>query len=287
MVIKINELERKTNWVRNQILEMGVRAGSGHITSSFSCTELLVALYHGGILRFNPKDPKWEGRDRFILSKGQSGIALYPILADLGFFPVSKLDNFAGAESFLGVHAENNVPGIEAVTGSLGHGLGLGIGMALAARMDKKDYITVVMLGDAECYEGSNWEAAMFAGHHRMNNLVGIIDRNRMGVLDFTEESLKLDPLEEKWRAFGWDVDTIDGHSFREIFSAFKNVRARKSKRPYMIIAETVKGKGVSFLENKLLWHYRVPVGADIDRARKELVWNEPAKSNAKSRRSR
>lgn len=275
MPINIKELKRKANWVRNKILEMSIRAGSGHVTSSFSCTELLVALYHGKILNFDPADPKWEGRDRFILSKGQSGIALYPVLADLGFFPADELLNFAQEGSFLGVHAESNAPGLEAVTGSLGHGLGIGVGMALAARMDKKRYLTVVMLGDAECYEGSVWEAAMFAGHHRLNNLIGIIDRNWMGVTDYTERSLKLDPFSKRWSSFGWDTITIDGHSFKDIFSAFKDVRNRKSKKPLMIIAETVKGKGVSIMENKMLWHYRVPVNKEIDIARRELEWNE------------
>ncbi|MFH1202771.1 MAG: transketolase [Candidatus Omnitrophota bacterium] len=272
---RINYLKKKANWVRRQILEMSVRAGSGHVTSSFSCAELLVALYYGGILRFNPKNPKWKDRDRFILSKGQSGIALYPVLANLGFFPVSKLYKFTQENSFLGVHAESNVPGIEAVTGSLGHGLGLAVGLTLSARMDKKDYLIVTMLGDAECYEGSVWEAAMFAGHHELNNLIAIIDRNGMGVLDFTESSLHLDPLEEKWRSFGWDAITIDGHSFEQIFSAVEDIRVRKSKRPYIIIARTIKGKGVSFMENKLLWHYRVPSGREIELARKELVQND------------
>lgn len=271
MSIDIKALKDKARWVRNQILEMSLCAGSGHVTSSFSCTELLVALYHGGILRFDPKDPKWSGRDRFILSKGQSGIGLYPVLADLGFFPVSELRRFAQTDSFLGVHSERHTPGIEAVTGSLGHGLGLGIGMALAAKQDRKKHLTVVMLGDSECYEGSNWEAAMFASHNKLNNLVGIIDRNGMGVLDFTERSLKLEPFGDKWRSFGWDVKSIDGHSFSEIFAAFKNIRNRRSTKPLMIIAETVKGKGVSFMEHKLLWHYRVPAGKEIEIARKEL----------------
>lgn len=272
MELKEHELRLKANWVRRQILEMSVRAGSGHVTSSFSCAELLVALYHGGILHFDPKNPKWDGRDRFILSKGQSGLALYPVLADLGFFPKSELINFTQKGSILGVHTESNVPGIEAVTGSLGHGLGLGSGMALAARKNKKNFLTVVMMGDAECYEGSVWEAAMFTGHHQLNNMIAIIDRNWLGVTDYTEKSLKLDPFAARWSSFGWDVLTIDGHLFKDIFRAFKNVRTRKSKKPLMIIAETVKGKGVSFMENKLLWHYRVPAGNEIDRAREELA---------------
>ncbi|HLD82598.1 MAG TPA: transketolase [Candidatus Omnitrophota bacterium] len=275
MPSKIKELKKKANWVRNQILEMSISAASGHVTSSFSCTEFLVALYYGGVLRFDPKNPKWEGRDRFILSKGQSGLALYPILADLGFFPLGQLNKFCQKDSFLGVHSESNVPGIEAVTGSLGHGLGIGIGMAMAANMENKGHLIVTMMGDSECYEGSVWEAAMFTAHHKLNNLIAIIDRNGMGVLDFTENSLCLEPFEQKWRGFGWDVASIDGHSFKEIFSSLKDIRSRKSKKPYLIIANTIKGKGVSFMEHKLLWHYRAPAGEEIERARKELIWKE------------
>ena len=272
---KIREMKKRANWVRRQVLEMGVRAGSGHTTSAFSCAELLVALYYGNILRFDVNNPRWDKRDRFILSKAQAGIALYPILAELGFFPVSELEKFAESDSCLGVHAENNIPGVEATTGSLGHGLGLASGIALSAKLDKKDWLTMTMMGDAECYEGSVWEAAMFAAHNKLNNLILIIDRNWMGVTDFTESSLKLDPLEKKWKSFGWDAVTIDGHSFDEILSAFKDARTRRSSKPYAIIAETVKGKGVSFMENKKLWHYRVPVGEEIDIARRELEKRE------------
>lgn len=285
MLDKIKKLNKKANWVRNQILEMGVRAGSGHVTSGFSCTELLVALYYGGIVRFDAKNPKWEGRDRFILSKAHSGIALYPILADLGFFSVSQLSKFTQKDSFLGIHSESNVPGIEAVTGSLGHGLGIGAGLALSAKIDKKSHLAIVLLGDGECYEGSVWEAAMFAGHHELNNLIAIIDRNRMGVLDFTESSLCLDPLEDKWRSFGWDVSVINGHSFSEIFLALKNIRKRKSNKPYMVVAKTIKGKGVSFMENKRLWHYRVPTGKEIELASRELVWHKPKQYYAGKRK--
>lgn len=275
MISKISELEKKANWVRNQTLEMCAGAGSGHVTSAFSCTEILVALYYGGILRFDPANPYWEERDRFILSKGHAGVALYPILADLRFFPISELHNFAQVDSFLAVHAESNAPGIEAVTGSLGHGLGLAAGLALAAKMDRKLYMTVTLLGDGECYEGSIWEAAMFAGHYELNNLVAITDRNWLCVTDFTENCLRLNPLDDKWKSFGWDVVTIDGHSFEEIFTALKNFRSRRSSKPLMIIANTVKGKGVSFMEDKPLWHYVVPAGDQLEMARKELNWDD------------
>lgn len=165
----------------------------------------------------------------------------------------------------------DGVPGIEAVWGSLGHGLGTGAGLALAGKLDKKKYMTAVLLGDGECYEGSVWEAAMFAGHHELNNLVGIIDRNGICTIDFTENCLRLNPLESKWQAFGWDTMTIDGHSFQEIFAAFKNFRNRKSTRPLMIIANTIKGKGISLLENNPMGHVIIPSGNELEKARMEL----------------
>lgn len=270
-IFKKRELEEKSNRVRMQTLEMCAYAGSGHIASSFSCTEILVALYYGGILRFDSANPKWNERDRFIVSKGHGAMTLYPILADLCFFAKDELSKFCQGDGILGAHPDNNIPGIEAVTGSLGHGLGLAIGLALCAKMDRKDYITVVLLGDGECYEGSVWEGAMLASHHQLNNLIGIIDRNGLSVTDFTEKSLKLSPLKDKWYSFGWDVVTIDGHSFKDIFDSFKDFRSRKSNKPLMIIANTVKGKGVSFMENNPLWHTLAPTNEQIEAARREL----------------
>ena len=249
---------------------MCTRAGEGRIASAFSCTEILVALFQGGILRFDTNNPQWEGRDRFIMSKSPGAVGLYPILADLGFFPNAELDRFCKSDGILGPYGDT-VPGVEAVWGSLGHGLGVGAGLALAAKLDKKKYMTVVMVGDGETYEGSIWEAAMFAGHHQLDNLVGITDRNGICTIDFTENCLKLDPLEEKWKSFGWDAVTIDGHSFEEIFAAFKNCHSRKTKKPLMIIANTVKGKGISVLENNPMGHILIPSGEDLERARREL----------------
>lgn len=269
--IDIYKLKKKANWVRNTVLEMGIKAGAAHLAPAFSCTEILVALYYGGIVRFDPGNPDWEERDRFILSKGQAAIALYAVLADLGFFPVSELNLFTRLGSRLGGHAENTVPGVEAFTGSLGHGLSIATGLALAAKIDKKNYVTVVLLGDGECQEGSVWEAAMFAAHHKLNNLVAIVDNNGLSAIDFIERYIRLAPLAGKWRSFGWDVKTINGHSFKEIISALKDIRSRKSNKPLVIIAKTVKGKGVSFMENKPIWHYRIPVGKELKIARKEL----------------
>jgi transketolase len=266
----MTELEAEVKSVRQRVLEMCARAGEGRVASAFSCTELLVALFYGRILRYDIKDPQWDGRDRFVMSKSPGVVGLYPILSDLGFFPEIELERYCSADGRLGPYGDD-IPGVEAVWGSLGHGLGVAAGLALAARMDKKDYMTVVLLGDGECYEGSVWEAAMFAGHHRLNNLVGIIDRNWICTIDFTENCLRLEPLEDRWRDFGWDVVTIDGHSFDEIFATFEDFRHRKSDKPLMIIASTTKGKGVSMLENNPMGHILIPTAEELDQAREEL----------------
>ena len=265
-------LKKKANWVRNTVLEMGIKAGAAHLAPSFSCVEILVALYYGGILRVDPGNPNWEQRDRFILSKGQAAIALYAVLADLGFFSVSELDTFTRAGSKLGGHTENTIAGVEAFTGSLGHGLSIALGMALAAKIDKKNYVTVALLGDGECQEGTVWEAGMFAAHHKLNNLIAIVDNNGLSAIDIIERYIKLDPLADKWKAFGWEVRTINGHSFKELILALNDIRSRRFKRPLVIIAKTVKGKGVSFMENKPIWHYRIPVGEELKLAKKELL---------------
>lgn len=269
--MEITGLIDKAKWLRRQVLEMCGRAGTGHVSSALSCIDIVVALYYGGILRFDPANPDWEERDRFIISKGHSGIAVYPILANLGFFAEDELEKFCQVDSILGVHASRDIPGIEATTGSLGHGLGLASGLALAAKMDKKLYMTVALLGDGECYEGAVWESAMFAAHHQLNNLVAIVDRNKLCTIDFTENFLRLNPLADKWKSFGWDVVNIPGHSIGVILGAFSNFCSRGSSRPLVIIADTVKGKGISFIENVPLWHAICPKGKDLERAREEL----------------
>lgn len=275
---RIAELEEKANYIRRQVLDMCVQAGTGHVTSSFSSTEILVALYHGGILRYDTANPKWEERDRFILSKGQASPILYVILADLGFFPESELWRFCQADGKFGVHLQSDVPGVEITAGSLGLGFGIAAGMALAAKMDKKPYTTFALLGDGECYEGSIWEAAMFAGHHELNNLIAIIDRNWLCVTDFTEQLVRLNPLDKKWESCGWEVVTINGHSFEDIFSALDGFRSPRLNKPLLIIADTVKGKGVSFMENVPLWHGIAPKGEDAELAKQELTKKETAK---------
>lgn len=266
------KFEQKARWLRRQTLEMIVAAGKGHIGGSFSCMDILVALYYGGLFAFDAQQPHWEGRDRLIVSKGHSALGLYPLLADLGFFALSELSNFTGNGSRLGGHPDHHVPGIETVTGSLGHGLSVGAGIALASKLDADHQLTLVLLGDGECQEGSVWEAALFASHHQLNNLVAIVDRNRLAATDFVDNTIRLDPFEEKWRAFGWEAVTIDGHSFDAIFGALRTVRTRTSPQPLVVIANTVKGRGVSFMEDVPKWHHGVPKGELLERARQELA---------------
>jgi len=264
------KMAEKALLVRQQVLEMCTRAGEGRISSSLSWTDIAVSLFYGRILKFDPANVKLEDRDRFVLSKGWGVICLYPILANLGFFPKDELDKYCTSGSLLGAYGDN-VPGVEIVWASIGHGLGVASGLALAAKMDKKDYMTLVVMGDGECYEGSVWESAMFAGHHGLNNLVALVDRNGLCTIDFTENCLRLNPLDEKFKAFGWDVTTIDGHSFDEIFKAFRNFHSRRSNKPLVIIANTIKGKGISYLEYNPMAHVIIPTDEQLEKAREDL----------------
>ena len=272
MYLEIEELTKKATYIRRQVLEMIVSANKGHIGGAFSCTDILVALYYSGILQFDAKNPRWEDRDRFLISKGHSGVALFAVLADLGFFHISELNTFCKNGSMLGGHPGKNVPGIEADTGSLGHGLGIGCGLALGAKMDNKDYLSVVLMGDGECFEGSVWEAAMFAGHHHLNNLIAIVDRNCQCATDFTESCVAMEPFADKWKAFNWEVIEVNGHSFEELLSSMSNTRERDSDSPLAIIANTIKGKGVSFMEGNIEFHHGVPKGEKLEIAREELA---------------
>lgn len=264
----ISKLEKKSYEIRKTVLEMCIKAGTGHVTSSMSCIDILVALYYGNIMRYDPKNQDWKGRDRFILSKGQASPALYAILADCGYFPKKKLNGFAQKDGIFGVHLQHDVPGVEITSGSLGLGFGVGAGMALGAKMNRELYMTFALLGDGECYEGSIWETALFASHNRLNNLVAIVDRNYICATDFVENLITLEPIEEKWKSFGWDVERIDGHSFEVILDALNSVRSRRSSKPLVIIADTVKGEGIECLSDNPLWHGIAPKGKDAEEAR-------------------
>jgi len=256
-------LAQIANRLRLKTLDMCFKKG-GHISTSFSCVEILVSLYYTGILRVDPAKPKWTGRDRFILSKGHGETILYALLGDMGFFPKQWLDDsYRDGDCILGGHIDSKVPGIEVTAGALGHGLGLGCGMALAAQMDGRDTQHYVLMGDAECSEGSIWEAALFATQHKLGNLVAIIDFNRIGSLDYTANYIALDPFADKWRAFGWDVIEVNnGHDYEELMQAFTRTRQSAVGKPLAVVAHTVKGKGVSAFENDPAWHVK-PVGAE------------------------
>ncbi len=271
MLNNINDLKQKAKYIRHEVLDMCVRAGTGHVTSAFSAVEIMVALFYGGILKFNPQNPKWKERDRFILSKGQASVLLYPILADLGYFPKEELNKFCQTDGNFGVHLQHDVPGAEITSGSLGHGFSIAAGIALAAKMNRELFMTFALLGDGELYEGSIWETAMFASHNRLNNLIAIVDRNHMCATDFTENIVALEPIDEKWKSFGWRVININGHSFEEIFEALSGFRSRKYVQPLVIIADTTKGKGVEFLSDDPLWHSLAPKGQQAIDAKKEL----------------
>lgn len=267
--MELLELRKKAIQVRMELLKMIHRAKAGHTGGSLSNTDILVALYYD-VMNIDPKNPKMENRDRFIASKGHAVESLWVILADLGFFPKEELATFSQFGTRLIGHPNNKVPGIEMNTGSLGHGLPISVGMALAAKRDNKPYRVFCLMGDGEQAEGSNWEAAMAGAHYELDNLVGIIDRNRLQITGNTEDVLRLEPLDEKWRAFGWHVVSIDGNDMEQLIRTFRAVPEVKGK-PTLVMANTVKGKGVSFAENKAKWHHHVPSDEELAAALEEL----------------
>jgi transketolase len=266
--VPVDELARR---IRIHCVQMTSRANASHVGSALSAADLLAVLY-GRILRFDAVDPDWADRDRFILSKGHACTALYAVLAEAGYFAVDKLDTFYQDGSPLAGHATHkNMPGVEVSTGSLGHGFSLGTGMALAGRRDGRPYRVFCLLSDGECDEGSTWEPALFAPHHHLDNLVAMIDYNKIQSFGRVEDVIDLAPLADKWRAFGWAVEEIDGHDLARIQAVLSTVPFVPGK-PSCIVANTVKGKGVSYMEDKLLWHYRAPLGELLDEAVAELA---------------
>jgi len=251
--------------IRRIVLEQSRRAHVGHIGSALSVADMLAALYGDVIQAGEPSNPD---RDRFILSKGHAALALYAALSLNGTLPVAALDTFCADNSVVGVHPEHFLTGIDFSTGSLGHGLSLATGAALAARMEGSSRKVYALLSDAECNEGSVWEAAMFASHHRLSNLTAMVDKNGQQALGYTKDVLDLDPLNEKWTAFGWDCIVVDGHDV----SAMKNaILAPRDTRPRVLICQTTFGKGVSYMEREIKWHYLPMSDADYDAAVAEV----------------
>jgi transketolase len=264
-------LEERSAWLRRELFEMVVRTRRGHVPSSFSCADVLVALVYGGVLRYRHGVPDAPDRDRLVVSKGHAAMALYPILDDLGYLPPGALDSFTRPDGLLRMYADPSIPGIEAVSGSLGHGLGIAAGFAFADRHDGTNRRAFVLLGDGECTEGSIWESALWAAHRRLDNLVAVVDRNGCCILGHTEELIALDDLAAKWRSFGWDAVVADGHDHASLLGAFGRIGATGG-RPLAVVAETVKGKGISFMEDRPEWHNRMPNDAEVAVARRELA---------------
>lgn len=257
--------------VRLHALNMTSRGSSSHIGSVFSMADILAVLY-GVVLCVDPDAPKWPDRDRFILSKGHAGAGVYAALAERGFFPVEKLSAHSKDGSDLSGHVSHKGnPGVELSTGSLGHGLSVGAGMALAAKLDAATHRVMVLLSDGECDEGSNWEAVLFAAHHGLEQLVAIVDYNKIQSLAPVADTIGLEPFADKWRSFGWGVVEVDGHDHDALLSAFASLPVEAGK-PTCIIAHTVKGKGVSFMEHSVLWHYRSAKGEELAAAERELT---------------
>lgn len=249
------ELDARSIDMRKTIVQVLEASRRGHLGSAFSLVEILRVLYDD-VLRYNPKNSQWDHRDRCILSKGHGCLALYVILAEKGFFPRSELWKFCESDGILGGHPEYNIPGIEASTGSLGHGLSIGIGFALNARYEKADYRTFIIVGDGECNEGSIWEAAMCAGKHRLSNLTVIVDYNKQQSYGTTFQIQDLEPFADKWKSFGLAVTEVDGHNVDVLRGVFSNLPLEFGK-PSVIICHTVKGKGIEFAENDLTWHHK------------------------------
>ncbi len=254
--------------VRGLILDAIGSARAGHVGGDFSVADILTTLFFG-VMRLDPAHPDWPGRDRFVLSKGHCSAALYAVLARLGLFPTAELATFMAPLSRLNGHPNRKIPGVEANTGPLGHGLPIGVGCAIAARIQGADWRTFVVLGDGELQEGSNWEAAMAASHRGLSNLTAVVDRNRLQQGARTEDTNRLEPLADKWRAFGWEVMDVDGHDHAALLTAFTTPR---SDQPRCVIARTIKGKGGSFMEDRVEWHHKVPTPDQITQIRAELA---------------
>ena len=266
--------------IRRHGVEMTHLSGGSHLGAILSVADIVATLYTD-VMHYDPKNPKWEGRDRFILSKGHAGASIYAALAESGFFPVEELKTHYQNGSRLSGHVSHHLPGVDFSTGSLGHGLGAAAGIAYALKKDSRIERSFVVLGDGECNEGSVWEAALFANHFRLNNLCAIVDHNHMQSLDFNENTLEIEDFASKWKAFGWNVIEINGNNLQELKAAFKQFDENTGTEPHkptVIIANTIKGYGIPFMQNDILWHYRFPHdGWEYDTAVTELHKIKPA----------
>ncbi|MDO8688301.1 MAG: transketolase, partial [Dehalococcoidales bacterium] len=269
--LSVKDMEVMAKRLRRHIITMLGKAGSGHPGGSLSAVEIVTALYFG-LLRHNPKDPHWPDRDRFILSKGHAAPLLYATLAECGYLPLEELSTLRQINSRLQGHTDRTVtPGIELSAGSLGQGLSFALGVALAGRLNSQAYRVYVLLGDGECDEGQVWEAAMAASHFKVDNLVAIVDNNGLQIDGWNRDVMNLAPFPQKWQAFGWNVIEVDGNNLTEVIGAFNQAKSIKGQ-PTVVVAHTIKGKGVSFMENKADFHGTAPTPAEVELALKELV---------------
>jgi len=263
-------MREKAKTLRRHIIAMTAKAGSGHPGGSLSAVEIVTALFFH-MLRHDPRNPRWPDRDRFVLSKGHAAPLLYATLAETGYFPTAELLTLRQLDSRMQGHTDMTVtPGVEMSAGALGQGLSFAIGIALAGRLDRRDYRVYVLIGDGECDEGQVWEAAMAAAHFKVDNMVAIVDRNRQQIDGWTYEVMDTEPMDEKWHSFGWHTIEVDGHDLAQIIAALEEAKTIKGK-PTAIIAHTTKGKGVSFMENNLDFHGTAPTPEEAERALKEL----------------
>lgn len=261
----IRLMKDKAAWVRRETLRIHKIAPGIRLASCLSCVEIFVVLYYGGVMRYKPGETLWDGRDRFIISKPHGAVSLYPILADVGYFDMAELAKVGKKGAILNDIPDGSIPGFETINGSLGHGLGLACGVALGLKKRNRKELVYVLSGDGELFEGSVWEAIMFAGHHRLDNLILIIDNNKICMLDYCKNILDLGSIEDKFRIFGWQTSTVDGHNLEGLRDGLSVLIGNRDNRPRALIANTVKGKGVPRLEGDSLCHIKALKGEEID----------------------
>ena len=266
-------LINKSKWLRKEIFEMVIKVNQGHIASSYSQCEIVIILFYGSILRYKRNNPNYKDRDRLIISKGHSAMGIYPILADIGYFNKKELKKYGTPDGILRIYGDKSIPGIDATSGSLSQAPGIACGFCLAAKRDNRDIRSFLVLSDGEHYEGSLWESAMFAAHNKLDNLICIVDRNKQIILGKDSECLDLEPLNKKWESFGWNVHEVDGHNYDDLLHALNKSKIQNGK-PTVIIANTIKGKGISYMEDVTRWHNTMPNKNEIKIARKDLKTN-------------
>lgn len=279
-MLNIAYFKGKAKNIRIKTLKMQHQAQKGHLGGALSVTEILITLYYSGLINISPNKIKDPMRDRIIFSKGHACLSLFAVLADKGFFPEKELEKYGQNGTILGGHPDHRVPGVEISSGSLGHGLGIGAGIAYAAKLDNQKFLTYVILGDGECNEGSVWEAIIFAAAQKLNNLIAIVDNNQVAATSKTQKFVGSALLEDKWKSFGWETISIDGNNFSQVIQAIKRSKSRrkytqgldgKNEKPFVVIANTIKGKGVSFMEGEAKWHHGVANDTQFKQAMQEL----------------